>query len=138
MNDSRDFEDAESARSGQSHVTSQPAFFPPFQNPGGMLAKRRGPEVFIREGPEELMLRAEEAKTQNSCIDVDHIVQDRWGPPLVDADWHAFCQAIYEGIEGKDWEKLYDHYKEMRAAGVKKPNENQKAKASLENEGGQG
>ena len=28
MNDSRDFEDAESVRSGQSHVTSQPAFFP--------------------------------------------------------------------------------------------------------------
>ena len=30
MNDSRDFQDAESVRSGQSHVTSQPAFFPTF------------------------------------------------------------------------------------------------------------
>ena len=30
MNDSRDFKDAESVRSGQSHVTSQPAFFPTF------------------------------------------------------------------------------------------------------------
>ena len=28
MNDSRDFQDAESVRSGQSHVPSQPAFFP--------------------------------------------------------------------------------------------------------------
>ena len=28
MNDSRDFKDAESVRSGQSHVTSQPVFFP--------------------------------------------------------------------------------------------------------------
>ena len=28
MNDSRDFQDAESVRSGQSHVTSQPVFFP--------------------------------------------------------------------------------------------------------------
>ena len=27
MNDSRDFQDAESVRSGQSHVTSQPVFF---------------------------------------------------------------------------------------------------------------
>ena len=27
MNDSRDFQDAESVRSGQSHVTNQPAFF---------------------------------------------------------------------------------------------------------------
>ena len=31
MNDSRDFEDAESVRSGQSHVTSQPAFSHLFQ-----------------------------------------------------------------------------------------------------------
>ena len=42
MNDSRDFKDAESARSGHSHVTSQPAFFPLFQNPGGMLSRSLG------------------------------------------------------------------------------------------------
>ena len=42
MNASRDFEDAESVRSGQSHVTSQPAFFPPFQNPGRMLSRSLG------------------------------------------------------------------------------------------------
>ena len=35
LHDSRDFKDAESVRSGQSHVTCQPAFFTPFQNPGG-------------------------------------------------------------------------------------------------------
>ena len=34
MNDSRDFQDAESVRSGHSHVTSQPAFFPPHTIPG--------------------------------------------------------------------------------------------------------
>ena len=39
MNDSRDFQDAESLRSGQSHVTSQPVFFPPHPNPGGMLSR---------------------------------------------------------------------------------------------------
>ena len=39
MNDSRDFKDAESVRSGQSHVTSQLAFFPPFRDPGGMLSQ---------------------------------------------------------------------------------------------------
>ena len=49
---------------------------------------------------------------------------------LVDADWHPFCQAIYKGIEGEDWEELYDCHKETsKAAGVKRPNENQKAKA---------
>ena len=38
MKDLRDFQDADQVRSGQSHVTSQPAFFSPFQNPGGMLS----------------------------------------------------------------------------------------------------
>ena len=35
MNDSRDFRDAESVRSGLSHVTSQPVSFPPHPDPGG-------------------------------------------------------------------------------------------------------
>ena len=42
MNDSRDFKDAESVRSGQSHVASQPAFFPPHPVPGGMLGRSIG------------------------------------------------------------------------------------------------
>ena len=93
------------------------------------------PEATIREGPEESVLRAEEV----SCINIDHIEADRWGPPLVDADWHAFCQAIYEGIERSEWEELYEHYKEMsKAAGAKKPSENQRAKSYLENEGNKG
>ena len=36
MNDSRDFQDAESVRSGQ------PAFFPPHPDPGGMLSRSLG------------------------------------------------------------------------------------------------
>ena len=39
MNDSKDFQDAESARSGLSHVPSQPALLPPFRDPGGMLSR---------------------------------------------------------------------------------------------------
>ena len=79
------------------------------------------PEVLVKESPEVLTLTAEEVGTQKSCINVDHVAQERWGPPLVDADWHAFCQAIYKGTGGEDWEELYDCYKEMsRAAGVKK------------------
>ena len=42
MNDSRDFQDAESVRSGHSHVTSQPAFFPHHPVPGGMLSRSLG------------------------------------------------------------------------------------------------
>ena len=42
MNDSRDCQDAESVRSGQSHVTSQPVFFEPHPEPGGMLSRSLG------------------------------------------------------------------------------------------------
>ena len=42
MNDSRDFKDAESIRSGQSHFTSQPVFFPPHRDPGGILSPLSG------------------------------------------------------------------------------------------------
>ena len=42
MNDSRDFEDAESVRSGHSPGPSQPVFFQPDPIPGGMLSRSLG------------------------------------------------------------------------------------------------
>ena len=42
VNDSGDFQDAESVRSGHSHVASQPVFFPPFRDLGGMLIRSLG------------------------------------------------------------------------------------------------
>ena len=42
MNDSKDFQDAESVRSGTSHVTSRPVSFPPHPFPGGMLSRSTG------------------------------------------------------------------------------------------------
>ena len=42
MNDSRDFQDAESVRNGQSHVTSQRVFFPPHPDPRGMRSRSLG------------------------------------------------------------------------------------------------
>ena len=42
MNDSRDFQDAESIRSGHSHVTSRPVSFPPHPIPDGMLNRSIG------------------------------------------------------------------------------------------------
>ena len=39
VNGSRDFQDAESVRSGHSHVTSQPVSFPPHPIPGGKLSR---------------------------------------------------------------------------------------------------
>ena len=42
MNDSRDFKDAESVRSGLPHVISQPVFFPLHPDPGGMPSRSMG------------------------------------------------------------------------------------------------
>ena len=42
MNDSRDFQDAESVRSGHSHVASQFVSFPLHPIPGGMLSRSVG------------------------------------------------------------------------------------------------
>ena len=50
MHDSRDFQDAESVRSGQSHVTSQPVSFQLHPDPGGMLSRSIGMPS-RREGP---------------------------------------------------------------------------------------
>ena len=50
MNDSKDFQDAESVRSGNSHVTTRPVSFHPYPIPGGMFrhsfvspSRREGP-----------------------------------------------------------------------------------------------
>ena len=42
MSDSKDFQDAESVRSGPSHVTSQPVSFPPHPIAGGMISRSIG------------------------------------------------------------------------------------------------
>ena len=42
MSDSKEFQDAESIRSGNSHVSSQPVSFPPHPVPGGMLSRSTG------------------------------------------------------------------------------------------------
>ena len=80
----------------------------------------------ISEGADDLTLRAEEVKTLKACIHTDHVKENRWGPPLVDAHWHAFCQAIDKGMEGGKWEEQNFHNREMsKAAGAKKPSESQ-------------
>ena len=50
LNDSKDFQDAESVRSGNSHVTSRPVSFPPHPMPGGMMRHSFVPPS-RREGP---------------------------------------------------------------------------------------
>ena len=50
MSDSKEFQDAESIRTGNSHVTSRTVSFPPHPIPGGMLSRAIGMPR-IREGP---------------------------------------------------------------------------------------
>ena len=51
MHDSRDFKDAESVRSGPSHVPSQPSSFPPYRDPGGLLSRSdKPPEIWDTHG----------------------------------------------------------------------------------------
>ena len=51
------------------------------------------------------------------------------GPPLVDEDWHAICQAIYKGVVGPEWENMYNKNVEMHTAvNLKKPGTNKNAK----------
>ena len=50
MSDSKDFQDAESIRSGNSHVTSRPVSFPPHPIPEGKLSRSFGVPS-RREGP---------------------------------------------------------------------------------------
>ena len=52
MNDSRDFNDAESVRSGLSHVPSQLTLLPPFRDPGGMLSRSLGMLSRIEKQPD--------------------------------------------------------------------------------------
>ena len=49
---------------------------------------------------------------------------------MVDADWHAFCQALYKGIEGRLGRNVRGLQRIEQGCGVvKKPQEAQKAKA---------
>ena len=96
-------------------------------------------DVPVRESPDDLTIRAEEANTAKALIDVNHNEPERWGPLLVDADWCAFCQALYNGIEGKAWEEMYDSYKVMsRAVGVKKAAGGSEGKSLVGHESSQG
>ena len=51
MNDSRDFKDVQSGRSGPSHVPSQPALLPPYRDSGGLLScNNQPPDIWNSQG----------------------------------------------------------------------------------------
>ena len=64
------------------------------------------PQVSIREGPEELTLTTE-VGSKKACINVDHIAEDMWRPPLVGTEWRMPSAK-------QSTEELKATYKEMR------------------------
>ena len=84
MNDSKDFQDAESVRSGNSHVTSRPVSFPPHPIPEGLLRHSFAtpPKISLRHdhdwtrGNDELGSTVEQQPVgklvQQSCGEVQH------------------------------------------------------------------
>ena len=85
----------------------------------------------IRKGADELTLRAHEEGVLRAFIDTPSVGDRRCGPPLVDADWHAFCHAIFQGIEGSEWDPLHYRYKDLQqTVKSKKSKENKKANVS--------
>ena len=60
----------------------------------------------VREGADELTLRAHEEEAVRSFIDTTKVGDRRWRPPLVDEDWHAICQTAYKGVKGT---RMVDH-----------------------------
>ena len=76
--------------------TLERRFWEPFFRTRRPKGSKRHPDVTVRESPDELTFRAEEA-VRGSHTPMS-ITKQRRG-----ADWCAFCQALYKGIEGEDW-----------------------------------
>ena len=86
MNDSKDFQDAESVRSGNSHVTSRPVSFPSHPIPEGML-RHSFVSPSRREGPRETFLQIQMRHHQHlilkNCINgihrsKSHSIRPQW------------------------------------------------------------
>ena len=88
------------------------------------------PEAVTREGADELTLRAEEAGMLRTFMDTTDVGDSRWVPPLVDEDWHAICQAVFQGVDGSEWEAMCNTHKELhQAVHCETSRENKKARA---------
>ena len=116
MSDSKDFQDAESVRSGNSHVTSRPVFFPPHRTPEGMLKHSFGthmaffanprasssapcPQEPLHESAAETSERPEQNRNlrcQSGPSATDSVIQWRMGRQTTNADfWSSRWQVPY-------------------------------------------
>ena len=75
MNDSRVFKDAESVRSGPSHVPNQPALLPPHRYPGGFLSRNnQPPDIWNSQGFSGNVFANSRASSSSHLIQEDSIL----------------------------------------------------------------
>ena len=78
MNDSKDFQDAESLRSGNSHVTSRPVSFPPLPiEPQRRAAKHLGHTWYIGKRFLSIQMRHHQHLNHKNCISGIHRSRSR-------------------------------------------------------------
>ena len=65
-----------------------------------------------------------------TCIDTTNVKDSRLGPPLVMRTDMPFCQAIYSGVEGSEWENMYNKHAELHRAVSHKKAESQQGSQS--------
>ena len=99
MNDSRDFQDAESVRSGHFHVTSQLVSFPPHPVPGGMLSRSVGMPS-RKDGPSSIWdthgisgnVFADPPASSTAPYPQE---LNPWSRPTTTADFRSSCRQIH-------------------------------------------
>ena len=60
-------------------------------------------------------MRADEGALR-TFHDTTDVGDSRCSPRLVDKDWHAICEAIFQGVEGSEWKIMYCNDKELHEA----------------------
>ena len=69
------------------------------------------PEAVVREGADELTLRADEEGALRTPSHRHHECgRQKMGGHRSDEDWHVICQAIFQWVEGSEWETMYFKY----------------------------
>ena len=89
------------------------------------------PEAVVREGADEVTLREEEEEEEEGILHRYHECERQQMEATARGCGLARkCQAIFEGVEGSEWEAMYYKKKELQqAVKFKKSEENKNAKA---------
>ena len=111
MNDSKDFQDAESVRSGNSHVTSRPVSFPPHPIPEGLLRpsfvsprrKERPPSISDTHGISGNVFANPHASSSAPCPQE----LNPWGTTIEERLHTSSAEKSIQRFSHLQWRKLF-------------------------------